>query len=150
MTTELEMPFEPEKEEGSSFDLIPPGKYRGEIEDAQVVTTKNGNGQMVKLRWKITEGQQENRVVFQNIIVQHTSADAQKFGRRRFKDLCVALNITESVKDLEMLCFKPCLIFVGIEKGSGEYADQNRISRMLPLPSAGNGGTLPFNDEMPF
>jgi hypothetical protein len=149
MSTTLEEAFNPEKEEGTSFDLVPPGTYLAEIEDAKVVTTKNGNGQMVKLRWKITEGEHENRVLWQQLIIQHTSADAQKFGRRKFKDLCVALNITDPVNDLEVLHFKPCRIMVGIEKATG-YADQNRISRVMPQANTGNGSSDMPNDELPF
>jgi Protein of unknown function (DUF669) len=123
--TVLEEAFDTEREEGSSYDLVPAGKYPAEIEDARMAVTKNGNGQMVNLRWKIVAGEYENRVVFQSILIQHTSADAQKFGRQRFKDLAVACGITHPITDLDVLKYKACTIHVGIEKDkSGGFPDK--------------------------
>jgi hypothetical protein len=71
----LDEPFNADEEEGTKPpELLPSGKYGAEIEDAYVATTKNGNGQMVCLKWRIVEGEHENRVVFDQILVQHTSA----------------------------------------------------------------------------
>jgi uncharacterized protein DUF669 len=149
--TVLDEAFDPEKEEGSSFDLLPPGKYPAEIEDARVVVTKNGNGQMVNLRWKIVEGEYENRTVFQSILIQHTSADAQKFGRQKFKDVAVACGITDAITDLDVLKYKACTIHVGIEKDkNGEYPDKNRVTRVSKY-TPGNGSQVPpFNDAVGF
>jgi Protein of unknown function (DUF669) len=140
-TSVLDVPFDTENEEGTKFDLVTPGKYTAEIEDAKVVVTKNGNGQMVKLRWKITEGDFEGRVLFQQIIIQHsTSPDAQKIGRQKFKDIASACDIKDKITDLEVLKFKPCTIDVGIEKGEGEYGDQNRVRYVKPFVQNWNGG----------
>jgi len=170
-STILDEPFNADEEEGTKpLELLPPGKYGAEIEDAYVATTKNGNGQMVCLKWRIVEGEHENRVVFDQILVQHTSADAQKFGRQKFKDVCFACNITGQVTDLEVLKFKKASIRVGIARDkSGEYGDKNRITRVdpyvapwNPLPkgaaaksspppkTGGDGAATALNDEVPF
>src|SRR5262245_44066371 len=84
-STSLDVAFDVENEEGTPpIALLPRGKYKAEITNATVGPTKRGNAQMVNLTWTITEGEFENRLVFQSIIIQHSdSEDAQRFGRQR-------------------------------------------------------------------
>ena len=125
---------------------------------------------MVNLRWRIVEGEYENRVVFQSILIQHTSADAQKFGRQRFKDVAFACNIKDPITDLEVLKYKTCTIRLGIEKDkTGQYPDKNRVVGVDPYVANWNGGARgdgqgmatakvapgkdngkPLNDAIPF
>jgi hypothetical protein len=141
MSDELETPFEPEKEKGTSFDLLPSGKYKAEIVQANCGRTKNGRAQSVKLRWAVTEGEFENRLLFQDIIVEHDeSEEAQRIGREKFKDVCAACGITEPVTKLDVLLYKPCVISVMIEKGKEEFPDRNKVARVLPVTTSGNGG----------
>ena len=169
-TTTLETAFDVENEEGSPpITLLPRGKYKAEITNASVGPTKRGNAQMVNLTWTITEGDFENRLVFQSIIIQHSdSEDAQRFGRQRFKDVCSACGITEPVTDLDVLTYKPCTINVGIEQDkNGEYPDKNKVSRVMPVvanwngsrellknasttPPSGKPAAAELNDQIPF
>jgi hypothetical protein len=138
----LEEAFNVDDEEGTPpLTLLPPGKYAAEIVDAYVAPTKNGRGQMVHLRWTIVEGDYENRVIFQAIIIQHAdSADAQKFGRQKFRDVCFSCGITGPVTDLEVLKYKKCHIRLGIEKDKqGEYPDKNKVSKVDPYVAPWNG-----------
>jgi Protein of unknown function (DUF669) len=167
-STVLGEAFDIDSEEGSpAVSLLPPGKYAAEIEDGQVGPTKNGNGQAVNLRWRVVDGEYENRVVFQSILITHTSEQAQKIGRGMFKDICFSCGLTGKMTDLETLKFKKCLIRVGVEKNKdGQYPDKNRVTRVDPYVSPVNGG-MPrgnsqkaaearakpggeFNDEIPF
>jgi uncharacterized protein DUF669 len=138
----LDEPFDTENEEASQpFALIPSGRYKAEIVKAMCGPTKNGKGYSVSLNWSIVEGEHENRTIFQNILIQHESTDAQKFGRQKFKDVLVALGIKSEVTDLSVMPNKPCLIGVAIRKDKSEqYPDRNEVGRVLPLP-AHNGPT---------
>jgi Protein of unknown function (DUF669) len=168
-STVLETAFDVENEEGTPpRELLPKGKYTAEIIDASVAPTKNGKGQMVHLSWCITEGEHENRYVFQSIIIQHESADAQRFGRQKFKDVCVACGITDPVSDLSVLQYKPCSLYVVIEQDkTGQYPDKNKVGRVQPYVANWNGSrellkeasTVPpsdkseatdLNDSIPF
>ena len=135
-TYNFDQPFETGKEEGSKFDLIPSGKYKAEAIDASVSPTKNKKGQMLNLSFQITqEGEYQARYVFSHILFQHESAEAQRIGRQKIKDLCVACGITENVTDVTVFCYKPILLQVGVERdASGEYPDKNKVARFLPLP----------------
>ena len=152
-STTLDTAFDVANEEGTpARELLPKGKYTAEITDATVGPTKRGNAQMVNLCWTITQGDHENRMVFQSIIIQHSdSPDAQRFGRQRFKDVCAACGITESVTDLGVLQFKPCTISVVIEEDkSGEYPPKNKVVRVMPLAPKGKPGNGELNDAIPF
>jgi hypothetical protein len=154
-TTELGEAFDIDTEEGlPEMSLLPAGKYPAEIEDAQVSPTKNGNGQAVNLKWRIVDGEYENRIVFQSILITHTSEAAQRIGRGMFKDVCSSCGLTGKITDLEVLKFKKCLIKVGVEKNKdGQYADKNRVTRVDPYTAPVNGGGpagTDLNDKIPF
>jgi hypothetical protein len=129
--------FDVPNEEGTPpMKLLPKGKYKAEITDASVGPTKNGRGQAVTLTWTVVEGEYEHRLLFQRIMIQHESAEAQRFGRQKFKDVCVACGITDPVTDLSVLCFKPCTISVAIRQDKeGRYDDQNEVTRVTPVVS---------------
>jgi hypothetical protein len=152
----LDDAFDVENEEGTPpIELLPKGKYVAEITEASAKLTKAGNAKMVNLKWVITEGEHEDRIVFQSIIIRHDdSPEAQLWGRRKFKDVCAACGITGSFTDLESLLHKPCTIWVGIEQDkSGQYGDKNRVSRVLPLvvgPRSGKPEDAKLNDAVPF
>jgi Protein of unknown function (DUF669) len=148
---ELDTPFVPAEEKGTSYSLLPAGKYKAEIVQATYGPTKNGRGQSVKLQWVITEGEHENRPLFQDILVQHESEEAQRIGRERFKDVCEACGISDPVTKLNVLLYTPCILSVAVEKDkAGEYPDKNRIARVRPVIASENGGTpAPKGTEKP-
>jgi uncharacterized protein DUF669 len=136
--------FDPETQEGSHFDVVPVGYYTAQVVDACVAQPKSGDGYYIGLSWQITEGEYENRYVFQRITFQHSNAQAVTIGRRQFKDLCVATGVSEQVSDVEVFKFKPCRLKVGIEKDKqGIYEDKNRVSRVLPLEAPKNDTSKP-------
>jgi hypothetical protein len=165
-TTTLNEAFDPSKEEGTpARELLPVGKYKAEVVNAHIAGTKNGKGQMLNLQYSITEGEYMARLVFDHIIVQHESVDAQRFGRQKVKDLCVATGITDAVTDVGVFLYKPVVITLGIEKDrTGQYPDKNKITSVKPVISW--NGKLPdkvtvlneptkgehvaMNDEIPF
>ena len=99
-TTILTEAFDTPNEEASSdFEPIPAGQYVATILDAKVAALKSGKGQAVLLTWEIGGGKYENRLIWDRVIVTHESADAMKFGRRKFKDIAVACGVTEAITD---------------------------------------------------
>jgi hypothetical protein len=133
----LDIGFDVDNEEGTPpLSLLPKGKYKAEITDATVGPTKNGKGQAVNLTWTITEGEYEKRLLFQLILIEHESKEAQKFGRMKFRDVCVACGLTGRVTELDPLCYKTCEITVVIRKDrEGQYDDKNEVSKVSPLVS---------------
>jgi hypothetical protein len=178
MTTELQdfldIPFDTANEEASpAFALIPMGRYKAEIRSAKCGTTKNGAGYQVILNWSILEGEYENRTVWQSILIRHTSEDATRIGKQKFKDVLNAVGFTDEVTDLNVLLHKPCMIGVVVRQDKeGRYPDKNEVGRVTPIPPAYNGATrtevkdalkeaqkvqpafkatkAPFDDSIPF
>jgi hypothetical protein len=131
--TDFSETYDPSQYEGNTFDLLPIGIYSAQIIDAQVTVPQSQDGQNVKLVWSITEGEYENRQVWQNITFQHSSVRAQEIGRRELKDLCDACGITTGINSPEPFKFIRCKIRVVIEKDKdGVYDDRNRVKRIWP------------------
>src|SRR6516165_6416007 len=127
----LDVEFDTETEETTPpFAVIPSGRYTADIVSATTGRTKNGKGVAVVLNWSITEGEHENRTIFQNILIQHESAEAMKYGRMRFADVCFAVGAKGRVQDLSVLKNKPCAIFVKVRRDdNGQYDDRNEVSK---------------------
>jgi hypothetical protein len=154
VTTKLGEAFDVENEEGGgTFDILPSGKYNADLMSVEVVRLKSGKGQAVKMNWCVYDGDYEGRWLFDQVIIQHESKNAQKFGRRKFKDICVACGITSSISDVGVLEGKQCTLDVGIEKNkTGEFPDKNRIRRVLSfsVPPSGNSKSAALDEEAPW
>ena len=134
MPTELPEIFDPETQEGNSWDLLPVGEYSAQIIEANVLQPKSRDGYYLALTWKIAEGEFEGRELWDRITYTHSNEQAQTIGRKTLKDLCVALDVNEQINDAEVFLFKLARIRLGIEKDKqGLYPDKNKVSRILPL-----------------
>ena len=134
MSTEFPEIFDPETQEGNSWDPLPVGEYVAQIVEVSVLQPQSGDGYYLVLTWKIAEGEFERRLVWQRIIFAHSNEQAQTIGRKTLKDLCVALGVNEQVNDAEVFLFKPARIRLGIEKDKqGIYPDQNKVNRIRSL-----------------
>lgn len=155
---QFDFEFDPAAEKGSEYGLLPKGVYPAVIIDASTAATKNGNGAMLHLTWQLNEpGPFQNRYVWQSILYQHTSPEATRIGRARIKDICVALDISSTITDLDVFKFKPALITVGVEESKDDaYPPKNKVTRVNPrtvkvgLPAGQSPKDYPFNDEIPF
>ena len=131
--------FDPSQQEGSNYRPISAGEYTAEIIEATVTQPQSGDGHMLTLIWKILDGDHEGRQIFQRLCYQHSNPQAQDIARRMLKDICVALDLNESVTDREIFKFKPAKVRVGIEIDKfGQFDDQNKIKRVKPLAEADN------------
>ena len=134
MTNDESFFFDPNKEEGSHFDLIPPGEYVAEIIEAEIKQPRSGDGHMLTLTWRISEGDYEGRQIWESLCFQHSKEQTQAIARRKLKDICVACAIEEQITDPEVFKFKPVRVRIGIQVDrSGAWEDSNKISRVRSL-----------------
>jgi hypothetical protein len=134
MNTQFPETFDPETQEGNSWELLPVSEYVAQVVEASIQQPNSGDGYHLALTWKIIKGDYEGRQVWQRITYLHSSEQAQTIGRKMLKDLCVATGVAEQVDDAEVFLFMPVRIRLGIERDKqGVYPDKNRISRILPL-----------------
>jgi hypothetical protein len=97
-----------------------------------VTKPSSGDGWGINLIWQVTEGKYENRYVWQWLTIQHSSEQATRIGRRQFKDLCVACNLSEQVKDVAPFMYIPCQIRV-TTKPDQNGDDRNNVSRIFHI-----------------
>jgi len=110
---------------GGSYDPLPPGMYHAVIESAEVVTTKAGNGKMIKTVLSITGPTHAGRKVFDQMVVLHPNETAMGIGQKRFAALCMAAGYPTR-PTLGQLGLRPVRVRLGIEK-SEQYGDRNKV-----------------------
>jgi len=116
------------------FTVIPAGTYIAQIEESEIKATKSGTGQMLKLRWKILDGQHKNRVVFGNLNIVNQNPEAERIGQSQLSALCHAVGVLQ-LKDTSQLHNRPCKIKVKVRVDeSGKYGDQNEVSGFEAAP----------------
>lgn len=121
------------------FTVIPAGSYIAQIEESEIKATKSGTGQMLKLKWRILDGQYKNRVVFGNLNIVNQNPEAEKIGQRQLSALCHAVGVLQ-LADTSQLHARPCKIKVKVRVDqSGKYDDQNEVSG---FESAGSVGAV--------
>ena len=133
MTTQFPETFDPETQEGNSWELLPAGEYVAQVVEASVQPPNSGDGfylRHVENRRRRIRGP-ASLADYHVRAFQRTGADDRP---QDLEGSCVALDVNEQVNDAEVFLFKPARIKVGIEKDKqGLYPDKNRISRILPL-----------------
>jgi hypothetical protein len=134
MSKQSAFSFDPETQEGTGFDLISPGDYVAQVIGANIRQPKSGDGHMLALTWKICDGEYEGRQVWETLCYQHSNPTTQDIARKKLKDLCVAVGITEQVSDPEIFLFKPARVKIGIHSDKyGQFDDNNVVKRVSPL-----------------
>jgi len=101
------------------YDLLKPGKYPVEIEEASVQPTKAGNGHYIKLKLRVIDGEYSNRVLFDNLNIDNPSQQAVEIAKRTLSAICGALNIGK-IKDSAQLVGGKLLAHVKVKDGQNQ------------------------------
>jgi hypothetical protein len=112
------------EEQDSGFEPLPTGNYPVVITGSELRDNKNLTGVNMTLKFNVTAGKYQNRILFENLCVQHQNSTAQGIAQVKLKKLCEALGITKLV-DTSELHDKPLIIAVGIEPD--DYATQRAM-----------------------
>ncbi len=112
------------------YTPIPPGEYRVQILNSEMVATKTGTGSMLKLELEITDGDQAGRKLFDRLNLDNPNAQAVEIAQRQLSAICHAvgkLSVSDS-QDLHML---PMIAVVKIDPprnaNGKEYGASNAI-----------------------
>lgn len=139
--------FDPNQHDpNTGFQAIPGGDYTALVEDSDLKTTKNGNGQYLQLTWQIIEGSYAGRKLFQRLNVNNPNKTAEDIGRRELAGVCQALGITHQITDSAQLHNIAALLRVGVVNDD-EYGDingkKNEVKGAKPLQGGGGAGPTP-------
>lgn len=129
-----------------SFEPIPAGTYHAAITESEIVNTKSGTGQMLKVTWQVIEGPLAGRKVFDRLNIANNNPKAEEIGQRQLSALCHAAGVLK-LQDTQQLHGIPVAIKVTIRKDdTGQYSDSNEVKdyRAIPggKPMASAPGTL--------
>ena len=134
--------FKPDEVEADEFEPIPAGDYLVQVSESEMVPTKNGNGQMLKLTYEILSGPYEGRKLWDRLNIINTNTDAQRIAWQQLKKLCEALGI-DAMNDSEVLHFKPVTATIAIRPAKGEYGPQNVLRKFTPVGEMGQKDARP-------
>ncbi len=128
--------------EGGSYDLVPAGWYSAKITESELMDTKAGTGQYIKLRLDITGPEHVGRCVWANINIRNPSAKAEEIGQRQLGEIMRAIG-RASVSDTDELIGGELSIKVAIRKskeGDG-YGDQNDVRGYKAIDGSSSKGS---------
>ena len=113
------------------YEPLPGGEYKVQITDSDIVTPKSGNGSMIKFTYEvIADAQFDGRKIFDNIIIEHSSVEAERIGKQKLNTIC-ALTGVKALKDTAQLHGKAMALLVSVKDNQGEK--QNVIKKYLPF-----------------
>jgi len=127
---------------GKMNEPIPAGRYLLEVSGIEETETKQSQPPkpMLKLKYKVQEGEYEGRIVFDNMVLPNTNMgdDANRMARSRLKALINACGISLEADDFDTQDLIGAR-FIGVvtiraEKG---YDPSNSVKNYLAAESQG-------------
>ena len=119
-----------------NFDALPAGEYKAIIEESDYGKTRAGDGEILKLVYKIIDGHAKDKKHFEYLVLKHPNQDTVSIAQRKFNSICVALGITDVVKDTSQLHNIPLILTLGVKgKETDEYGIQNFVKKHLSMNS---------------
>jgi len=112
-------------EEQDEYKPIPAGDYVAQIVKSEKCPTKAGTGELLKLQFKIMEGEKDyiGRIIFVSLNWKNPNKQAEEISHRALKSIYVACGFPHGVGDSDELHDKPMTINVAIKKGNADYPD---------------------------
>ena len=144
--------FDPSEVEAStyssdqSYEIMPDGEYKLAGVDAEEKQTQKKNGSYINAKFEIVEGPHTGRFIWQNFNIVNPNETAQRIGRQELVAWATACG-KASADDTDKLLGKIFSAKVGVEKGTGGYADSNRIKAFLI--GAKKASPAPMNTPAP-
>jgi len=144
----VQLNFDPTKHTPLDGDVLPEGWYNFIIDESNVVPTKDGNPNHLRLvlRFSVMDGPQQGRKVFNGLNIRHTNIQTMEIANRELSAICAAVSIPY-LQDSQQLHNLPLKGRVKIRKDpTGQYDDQAEIKSYKPInyvPTGGVGTAAP-------
>jgi hypothetical protein len=124
------------------FIPVPAGEYDAVIESSEMKQTKAKTGHYLNVEFKILNGKQQNRKIFEKLNLDNPNEKAVQIAKGTLSAICRAVGIM-TPKDSSELHGKPMRITVKVKDG-GEFGMQNNIVKYAPrtVPPVAPGGTI--------
>jgi hypothetical protein len=126
-----------------SFEPLPAGWYTVTISEAELKSTKAGNGQYIKLRYDVTGPSHQGRVVFGNLNIKNPNPKAEEIGRQQLGDIMRAIGLAK-VTDTDQLIGGNLSIKLDV-KQDAQYGASNEVKGFKSV----SGSAAPVAASMP-
>ncbi len=126
-------------EPSSNYEVLPPGKYLGQIVGSEMRSTKDGTGQYLYLEVDILDGQYAGRKLFDRLNLVNANPDTVQIAQRTLSSICRAVGKMQ-VSNSEQLHLVPMTLDVRVRPPKGLYGESNSIRY---LPRGGSAGAVP-------
>lgn len=143
------------EEVSGDFSPLPKGGYLIHITESEIGPNKSGTGTNLTLKLVVQDGKYRNRIIFDNLCVQHANATAQAIAQTRLKQICESVGI-KKLTDTSQFHDKPIIVNVDVEfdefqtnkHNNGERYYRNSIKGYAPAKVEEVAGD--FDDDIPF
>lgn len=105
-----------EIDDAPEYGELPDGIYLVAITESGWVTTKDGEGQYLKLTFQVIQEEQKGRLCWLNLNLKNKNEVAVKIARQQLKAICTAVGVLGIIKDSAQLHNQPLKITLGRDK----------------------------------
>jgi len=119
-----------------SYDPLPAGWYLAAITMADLMNTKSGTGQYIKVRYDIIGPSHQGRVVFGNLNIRNQSAKAEEIGRQQLGELMRAIGLAR-LSDTDALVGHELSIKLDV-RNDPQYGASNEVKAYKAAGTAGS------------
>ena len=128
------------------FEPLPEGWYTATITNAEIKTTKAGNGQYINVKYTIIGPTHQGRMVFGMVNIKNPNPKAEEIGRQQLGEIMRAIGLSK-VSDTDQLIGGSLSIKLKITPANGDYEASNNVSSFKAL--AGGIPAMPKPSAMP-
>jgi hypothetical protein len=110
------------------LEVLPPGKYLAHLIESEMLPTKAGDGQLLKLVFEVLEGPSARRKIFDQLNLVNRNEQTVEIAQRSLSAICHAVGQVH-VSDSEQLHFKPLIVTLRVDPAGKDKFGVHREAR---------------------
>lgn len=110
------------------LEVLPPGRYLAQIVESEMLPTKAGDGQYLKLVMEVLEGPHARRKIFDQLNLVNRNEQTVEIAQRHLSAICHAVGQIQ-VTDSEQLHFRPLAVTLKVEPAGLDRYGVHREAR---------------------
>jgi len=114
----------------NELTVVPAGWYTATIAEAEVKTSKRGDGQYLSIRYTVLGPTHQGRSVYGNVTLRNASETATRIGRAQLKELMGAIGLAQ-LADTDQLVGATLQVRVTV-RDDPQYGPSNEVKGWKP------------------
>ena len=110
------------------LEVLPPGKYLAHLIESEMLPTRAGDGQYLKLVFEILEGPAARQKIFDQLNLVNRNEQTVEIAQRTLSAICHAVGQVH-VSDSEQLHFKPLIVTLKVKPAGNDKSGIYREAR---------------------